>query len=87
MTEPVLRFSNGVTIVMCYMDMTFCSSDCTRKDCKRHFDEQDRQNAVLWWGTDNPPVAFSDFSSMCKDYLKPESTSCETSSTAVEIKS
>lgn len=51
-----------------YKDMTFCSSDCTNKDCFRYFSEGVKQGAIAWC-PENPVVALSDFSLGCKYYL------------------
>lgn len=52
--------------------MTFCSSDCTNKDCLRHFGPEDREAAEEWWGKPDAPVAFSDFSDTCPQYMPPQ---------------
>lgn len=54
--------------MICYKDMTFCSSDCKNEECPRRWDDQKKRNAEKWWGKPNPPVAFSDFSRHCSDY-------------------
>lgn len=54
-----------------YKDMTFCSSDCANKPCHRYFGEYHRQQSRKWWGGDDPPVAWSDFSGDCPDYIAP----------------
>ena len=51
-----------------YKDMTFCSARCKTKSCPRNFTEQDRKNARVWWGNDNAPIAWADFSEGCDDY-------------------
>lgn len=53
--------------MMCFRDMTFCSSDCTNNACHRFFGPEHREEAEDWM--ENPPVAFSDFSSGCPDYI------------------
>ncbi len=58
--------------MLCFRDMSFCSSDCTNKLCRRHFDEKDQKEAVAWWGSPEPPIAFADFSAGCKDYTPPQ---------------
>lgn len=54
-----------------YRDMTFCDSDCMNEDCGRCFTQADHEKAVQWWGNKDYPVALSDFSRNCKDYVKP----------------
>ena len=58
--------------MICYKDKTFCGSDCTNQQCGRFFSELDKQKARRWWGSDDAPVAYSDFSKGCSDYVKPE---------------
>lgn len=57
--------------MICYRDMTFCSSDCDNRECRRHFSEEVEKGARKWWShdPDNAPIAFSDFSKTCPDYL------------------
>lgn len=54
--------------MMCYLDMTFCEAACENFACRRKFTDADRDKARQWWGGDNAPVAFSDFSPKCIDY-------------------
>ena len=56
--------------MLCYKDMTFCSSDCVNKSCLRYFSDFHKENSRKWWShdPDNVPVAFSDFSGYCDDY-------------------
>ena len=42
--------------MICYKDMTFCSSDCANKDCKRNKKNIDKPPHLEWM-----PVAYSDF--------------------------
>ena len=60
--------------MICFRDMTFCGSDCVNATCHRHFGLQQQAAAKLWAkrsGIKEAPVAFSDFSEGCNDYLKP----------------
>lgn len=57
--------------MICFRDMTFCSSDCTNALCHRHFGPDERQASIRWWGSDEAPVAFSDFSNRCDEYTPP----------------
>lgn len=57
--------------MICYKDMTFCSSDCINTICHRNFTEEEAIKSVKWWGSPDAPVAFSDFSKDC-EYYKPE---------------
>ena len=56
--------------MICYKDMTFCYSDCANEKCYRFFGEKQNNEAAAWWGSDDAPVAFSDFSEKCPDYKK-----------------
>lgn len=58
---------------ICFRDQTFCSSDCKRDTCHRFWTDELHQQARNWWShePDNAPVAFSDFSETCPEYLKP----------------
>ncbi len=49
--------------MMGYRDRTFCaeSSQCANESCIRRFTERDRQLAIKWWGSDDFPVAISNF--------------------------
>lgn len=63
--------------MICFRDMTFCKSDCTNEQCRRHFGVDDKIAARKWWEmfdcpNDEPPIAWSDFSEGCKDYKRPE---------------
>lgn len=66
-------------MAMCFRDMTFCSSDCTRVACMRHFGPAEDAAARRWWShdPDNAPIAFSDFSATCSDYRAPMATEGE----------
>lgn len=54
--------------MICYKDRTFCSSDCTNSACYRFFGEYHRLQSIKWWGSEDAPVAFADFSNNCEDY-------------------
>lgn len=59
--------------MICFRDMTFCGSDCTNSACRRHFGPDEKAAADRWWGLDGEaPVALSDFSETCPDYMPPE---------------
>ena len=54
--------------MICYRDMTFCSAFptvCRNDKCERAFTEQDREDAQVWWGYGEAPVAFSNFGPGC----------------------
>jgi hypothetical protein len=59
--------------MMCFRDMSFCSSNCTNVGCHRHYGPDEKEAARRWW-RDMPgeaPVAFMDFSPNCRDYIPP----------------
>lgn len=60
--------------MICYKDMTFCSSDCTSTDCYRYFGVTHMQAARQWWShdPDNAPIAWADFSGNCDEYMEPK---------------
>ena len=47
-----------------YRDRTFCSSDCTDKQCYRFLSDEDEKRATRL----NYLIAFSDFSKTCEYY-------------------
>jgi hypothetical protein len=59
--------------MICYMDMTFCSStDCGNKDCPRNWELLDKTDYNRWSETfdDNEgPVAFADFKEGCDKWI------------------
>ena len=59
--------------MVCYKDMTFCNADCSNDDCYRQLTEKVRKDAEKWWGSDDAPIAVSDFSSRCKEFIPLES--------------
>lgn len=56
---------------MTYKDKTFCSSDCTVKDCYRFYSKEDSDGAQRWAASfgGKALVAFSDYSKSCPDYV------------------
>ena len=58
--------------MICYKDKTFCSAKCSTQTCYRYFGEEEREGARRWWyhDPDNAPIAFSDFSSNCVNYVE-----------------
>jgi hypothetical protein len=52
--------------------MTFCSSDCVNRNCRRNYTDDIHLAARAWWShdPDNAPVAFSDLSKDCPGYMK-----------------
>lgn len=58
--------------MICFRDMAFCSAPCLTVECRRNFTAETREAARKWWGSDDAPVAFSDFSEVCPDYQPKE---------------
>lgn len=56
--------------MICYKDKSFCASDCVNTSCDRHFGPEQEKAAREWWGSDDAPVAFMDFSGRCDEYVK-----------------
>lgn len=54
--------------MICYKDMTFCASDCLNRACRRNWTDEKAAAAKAWWGSDDAPVSFSDFSADCPEY-------------------
>ena len=52
-------------MALCYKDRTFCRSDCVVTACFRYYDEEIAQEAKDF----GLPVALSDFSKRCPDYV------------------
>jgi hypothetical protein len=57
--------------MLCYRNMTFCSSDCKNEECFRHFGTEQKIGADKWWINFNTPgsapIVFSDFSYLNDD--------------------
>lgn len=56
--------------MLCYKDMSFCSSDCVNTKCRRFFGDEQLEGARKWWAhdPDNAPVAFINFAPGCEEY-------------------
>lgn len=61
--------------MICFMDRTFCGSDCENRECTRNLTPALRERARRWWGQDKDkdaiPIAFADFKTGCNRYLGP----------------
>lgn len=61
--------------MICFLDRTFCSSDCTNSECSRNLTPELRAGARRWWGRDcadeDIPIAFTDYKTGCNRYLAP----------------
>ena len=44
--------------MICYRDRTFCTeSTCSKHlDCDKFLTQEIIENAMLWWGNDQPPI-------------------------------
>lgn len=58
--------------MICYLDRAFCSAACANHNCPRHFTDEIQLAAREWWShdPDHAPIAFSDFSKDCEEYMK-----------------
>jgi hypothetical protein len=57
--------------MICYMDRTYCDSDCTNTSCSKRLTEEVKRDAVAWWGSEDAPIATSDMTVECHDYQQP----------------
>lgn len=59
---------------ICFMDRTFCSSDCVNRDCPRNLTPELRERAQKWWAGQEgePNVSLAPFRDGCGAYLPPE---------------
>lgn len=55
--------------MICFRDMSFCSAECGNASCRRNFTDEQAKAAREWWGGPDAPVAFSDFSDGCEDFI------------------
>lgn len=55
-------------MALCYKDMTFCKSNCANTTCRRFMYKELAKEADDF----GLPIAMSDFSPTCKDYIKRE---------------
>lgn len=56
--------------MICYLNKTFCvagAKTCGNTKCSRYFRKEDEGYAKKWWGGEDPPVAWGDYSSDCPD--------------------
>ena len=58
--------------MMCYKDMTFCEVKCATVKCIRNLTPDVDEGARQWWShdPDNAPIALSDFSGTCGEYIE-----------------
>lgn len=62
--------------MLCFMDRSFCNSDCVRAECYRNYSPARSEQARKWWShdPDNAPIALADYKTGCEDYLPPKNT-------------
>lgn len=60
--------------MLCFKDTTFCeeSHRCANSECGRRFTDQDKADAIRWWGSDEFPIAWSDFKKDCGKFVANE---------------
>lgn len=46
---------------MGYKDRTWCASPNCKNECGRQLTEQDRLDAIQWWGGDSFPISMGEF--------------------------
>ena len=59
--------------MLCFLDRTFCKSDCVNSDCFRFLSGDIKDRAKAWSesiGSDHTLIALSDFSGDCPDYIE-----------------
>lgn len=47
--------------MLCYKDMTFCVNTQCKRQCSRRLTQEVQAAAEKWWGSDQAPIAVSDF--------------------------
>jgi len=58
--------------MFCFKDMTFCSATCGNSKCHRKWRLRDKGDYRSWsklFGEGSGPVAFSDFSDNCDEFM------------------
>lgn len=58
-------------LVLYYKDQTFCSANCSTV-CLRKLTDQVKVDAKLWWGSNDAPIAVSNFELDCNYYTPKE---------------
>lgn len=56
--------------MMHYLNTIFCEASgktCGNVKCKRYFQKEDEGYAKKWWGDNDPPIAWNDYSLGCPD--------------------
>ena len=55
--------------MMCFRDRTYCTAKCQVVNCEIRMTSKVWEDAVKWWGNENAPIAVSDYSSRCEDFI------------------
>lgn len=58
--------------MLCFLDRSFCSSDCVNRECHRNLTPELQARADKWWGKPGAPIAFMDYRTGCKEYQQPK---------------
>ncbi len=67
--------------MMCFRDMSFCSSShlCGNTECHRNYTDEIRAEAETWWNPtgdpdkkDGAPISISDYRSTCGMFIEKE---------------
>ena len=58
--------------MLCYKDRTWCNSICANIECRLNLTDNEVENAIKWWGSKYPPIAFANFkdSDECPGYIE-----------------
>lgn len=56
--------------MICYKDRGWCSkSEECNENCFRRLTEEEKVKAKKWWGGDDFPVQYADYSNECEKYI------------------
>lgn len=58
--------------MICFRDRTWCSRLCGNLECPHNFTAGDREQAAVWWGGDNFPIATQDVKTDICGYIEVE---------------
>ena len=62
--------------MICYLDRTFCECNCINLSCSIKLTTAIETDAAEWWGAPDAPIAISDYSNDCENYIPPGDTPC-----------
>lgn len=69
--------------IICFRDKTFCSAKCGLASCSRQINQEVREAGAKWWGSEDFPIAVSDFSGICPDFIPMEEDNAGTADIAL----